>query len=289
MQLHPTETNPTENALLVCRNARFGLLILLAIFWAMPIFWWWVDVRIVFYLTFALALMLTPLFIGSWRNRGRADNWVLALYNDGLWVNLRDCEYHRAKSGETILFLSYEEVVSVQKTILRYTTPDSDGDNTHHKSVFLDMQIALDDPESLHNALRADKRRRPIPREYLGGCLSIGLGKIKRAPVEFLSEDLLRIKFSTNNYGLIPGWKKVLAVLGKYVAIENEQLLHRGEWQEMDDTQFNQFIRDLVRDGSDVTSISLLRRRQGMTTTEAHNFIQEIRNQLASKTESNEA
>lgn len=85
----------------MCRNARFGLLILLAIFWAAAVVWWWFDApRLISYVCGAIALFITPPVLGSWRKRGRPENWVLALHPDGLWVNLRDCEYYLAEPGE---------------------------------------------------------------------------------------------------------------------------------------------------------------------------------------------
>ena len=106
MKLHPTGTDPTGEARLICRNVRFGLLVLLAIFWGAAIFWWWVEAPLwVIAMCVLVALFLTPLLIGAWRKRGRPENWVLATYPDGLWLNLRYCEHYLAEPGDTVLFV----------------------------------------------------------------------------------------------------------------------------------------------------------------------------------------
>ncbi len=45
------------------------------------------------------AATVSGLIAGTWRKRGRADNWFVALYSDGIWLNLRDCEYYGGGAG----------------------------------------------------------------------------------------------------------------------------------------------------------------------------------------------
>src|SRR5215217_1604723 len=135
MQLHPTGTDPISNALVVSRNVRWNIAVLLAIFWAAPVFWWYVSAPAwVLYMCIALPLLLTWPMFSSWRKRGRADNWVLALCRDGLWLNLRDCEYSDVEPGETVVFLAYSEISVARRVVHQHTTPSSDGGaSTLHK------------------------------------------------------------------------------------------------------------------------------------------------------------
>jgi len=106
MQFYPTGTNPTPEALLVCRNVRWNIAILLVILWAAPVFWWFVDAPSwVLIVCVALPLLVTWPMIRSWHRRGQVDNWVFAIHRDGVWLNLRDCEFTDAEPAETVLFL----------------------------------------------------------------------------------------------------------------------------------------------------------------------------------------
>lgn len=281
MKLYPTGTDPTGDAQIVCRNARFGLLILLAFFWAFAFVWWWVDApRLICFVCGGIALFITPWVLGSWRKRGRPENWVLALHRDGLWINLRDCEYYLAEPGETVLYVPYDEILTARRSIHHYSTPSSDGD-TNHRDVYLDLQIDSSETESLREALKAERKRRPPPRKYLGGLVTVSDKTITRQPAELVRDDLLRIKFTSQNFGLLPRPKRVLAALAFHVAVESEQQGAQVDWQSLDDTGFNQRVRDLVHDGKTIQAISMLRRRRNMTMTEAHSFVDEIRSQLA--------
>lgn len=281
MKLYPTSTDPTGDAQLVCRNARLGLLILLAIFWAAAVLWWWLDApRLIYYLCAGIAMFITPFVLGSWRKRGRPENWVLALHRDGLWVNLRDCEYYLAEPGDTVLFVPYEEIISAKKSIHRYTAPSGNG-SRQHKDVYLDLQINSPETELLRAALKADRKRSSPPRKYLGGLVTVSDGGIKRQPTELVRDDLLRIKFTSHNVGLRPRLKRVLSTLAYHVSVEQEQQQAETDWQTLDDTGFHQLVQKMVRDGKDFQAISVLRQRSDMSTTAARDFVREIRRQLA--------
>ena len=281
MKIFSSGTDPTHDAELVCRNTRFGLLILLFVFWGAAGLWWWLEApRIVVYGCAAVALFISPFLIGSWRNRGKACNWVVALHPDGIWLNLRDSEYHEFEPGNTIVFLPYGEIETARKHIHRYSTSDSDG-NTSHKDVYLGLTLSCDTTE-LRNAIQAERKRPSAMREYFGGFIRIGQKKIKRMPIELKPEgDKLHIKFSASNFGLSPRLSNVLAVLQKYVQIEGEEEQNDGRWQDLDDTKFDELFCQLIRDGHDIKASKLLRRKQNISISQARKFIEEVREQMA--------
>lgn len=279
MQFHPTGTDPTAEGLLVCRNARFNLLVLLAVFWAIPFAWWWFEVRWIAYGCVVLALLLTGPMLGSWRKRGRAENWVLALLPSELWVNLRDCEYYGAEPGLTVVSIPYDEVRAAYKSVHRYKTPDSDGD-VSHRDVYLDLQISSPQREQLRDALQQERQLPGPRRKYLGGLVTVGAKNLKQQPVDFVGDDLLRIKFTVGNYGLRPPVKHVLAELRRYTTVREEVEQSTKDWEKLSDSEFNTFLRKLVLDGRDIRAIDLLRRRTGKSTVEAREFVDEIRRQV---------
>ncbi|MCA9258453.1 MAG: hypothetical protein KDA61_04600 [Planctomycetales bacterium] len=281
MQFHPSGTTPTHDAEIVFRDARWHLMILLAIFWSIPVFWWKVHATWIAYACGALAALLTLPMLASWRRRGRPDNWVLAIHRDGLWVNLRSCEFGDAPAGDTVAFIPYSEMSAVRKTVHRYTTANSDSEVTHHRSVYADIQITSPDASQFLALLQADRRRSVPSRSYFGGVVSVSSGRINRQPVDFLGNDLLRVKFSAGNFALRPRIGRFLRALGQYVRVGDELKIANEHWRDLDDADFDQLVHDLVRDGQDVKAIQSLKSRRGMSTTQAHAFVEELRRQLA--------
>ena len=277
MQFHPTGTDPTSEARLVCRNARNHILMLLAIFWAIPAVWWYFQIYWIAYFCIALALGLTPLMFGSWRRRGRPDNWSLAVNRDSLWLNLRNVEYHTAEPGETVVNIPYPEIVAVRQSIHRYTTPSNDG-STNHKDVYLDI-LLNNQADQLREAVQAEQGRECPSR----GCLTAGITvQTKRGPGPLLvkGDDIVRLKFSTKNYHLKPNLKTTLAELKKYVIVEPTSDEKTGDWQQLDQQQFNKLVEQLVAAGRTIDAVGLLRSRNKMSTTDAMNFIDELSKQL---------
>lgn len=268
MQFHPTGTDPTREALLVCRNSRWNILAMLAFFWALPVgarlmgAGWWLVVPLG-----GLALLLTWPMLGVWRKRGQAENWVLALYRDGIWLNLRDCEY-QAAAGESIVFFPYGEIASARRYVNRFTTPTAKGGTSYHKHVYLELQLRSADTGELRQALDEERQRDPAPQEYLRGVVRSRTNR-RLSAVELVDDATIRIKFSVSNYGLQPSLKKVLATLQQFVAIEDEYVLAAPSWSQLDEKELDDLVGQLVKIGSLHDAVKLLERRKGMSTTEA--------------------
>ena len=272
MQFHPTGTDPTPTALLVCRNVRWNLVILLAILWAVPVFWWYVAAPLwVLSLCTALPLLLTWPMVSAWRKRGSADNWVLALYGDGIWLNLRDCDYNEAEPAETVVFLPYREVAAARRVVHRYTTPSSDNGTTAHRDVYLELQLTTGNG-ALTKALADERRRDPPQHSHLGGHVTSQTRRTQ-FPIEMESDNAIRIKFSVASYGLRPKLRKVLAALQKFVIVETDQQDSTGHWRTLDDLQFESLVRRLIASGDRMNAVALLRRRKGISLAAARELV----------------
>ncbi len=273
MQFHPTGTDPTSHALLVCRNARWNLLVLLAVLWAFPIgIWfaagpWWL-----WCLVSAVPALLTWPLLSAWRRRGRRENWILAVYADGLWLNLRDCDYHAAESAETVVFLPYGEIGSVRRYVHRYITR-SGSRTTHHKDVYLEIQLRQTDATELQVALAEEWERHPPPQKYFGGHVTSRTRRTQ-APIAVEGDELVRVKFSVSNYGLRPPLKKVLAVLERFVAVDADHESPTEDWEKLDDTEFDALIRRLATNGQRFDAMKLLRERKGLSLKEAKELVE---------------
>lgn len=283
MKFHPTGTDPTRDALLVCRNTRWGVVMLLAVLWAAPIFWWYVAAPWwVTALCAALPALLTLPMFGIWRRRGRADNWVLALYRDGIWLNLRDCDYHLAEPAKTVVFIPYAEVGAARRFIHRYTTPSSDHGSTSRKDSYLELQLSTPDTGELQRVLDEERRRDPPQRSHLGGFVTSRTRRTQ-APIELEDDGTLRVKFRMLNYWLTPSLKKVLKALQQFVTIEADHVPIRADWTTIDGLEFDELVRHLVRNGARIDAMELLRRRKGFSTTEAKQFVDKLSEDLTSE------
>ncbi len=276
MQFYPTNTDPTSSALLVCRNVRWNIVVMLVVFWAIPLGLWFAGApKWLFYAATILPLLLTWPLISSWRKRGRADNWVIVLHGDGIWLNLRDCEYVEAEAGNTIVYLLYREIASGRRIVHRYTTPSSDHGSTSHKDVYLELRLKSHDCDKLIKALAEERRRDPPKRAHLGGVVTSQTRRTQ-FPIEMEGETALRVKFAVGSYGLRPSIKKVLATLGGFIVIEEEHRQISENWRDLDDNAFDDLVRCLARAGKRLDAERLLRERKGLSTTAAHQFIEAL-------------
>ncbi|MEX0642253.1 MAG: hypothetical protein WD468_06105 [Pirellulales bacterium] len=276
MQFHSTGTDPTREALLVCRNTRWNILVLLAIFWAAPIFWWIVAAPVwVTGLCAFVPLLITWPMVSTWRKRGRADNWVLAIYRDGIWLNLRDCEYYDAEPAESVVFVPYSEIIAARRHVHRYTTPSSDGGNTSYKDVYLELELNAADCGELRIALDDEGRRESPPRSYFGGFI-VSRTPRTRGPICLEGERMLRIKFTVSNFGLRPSLKRVLTKLQGFVNVDGDKAPQREEWDQIDGDEFDALVRRLAKNGEQINAVALLRSRTRMSMTEAKQFVDQI-------------
>ena len=252
---------------------------LLALIWAFAGLVFWKEGNVWVYSLSAIVLLpITWLLLRSWVVRGRPGNWVLAATVSGIWVNLRDNEYLAVEQGNTVVFLPYSEVQLARHVIHRYKTRDTEGD-VSHKDVYLDLQIASPDFEQLRAELQADRQRRSPGKKRFGGIETMP-GKIRQQPVQVIDDDVLRIKFTAGNFGLLPRPKKVLAVLSKYIAVEKAAEISTAETKQQSDGEFDEMVIKMVTEGRDVQAIELVRDRTGKSQTEARVFVDELRSQL---------
>jgi hypothetical protein len=141
-----------------------------------------------------------------------------------------------------------------------------------HKDVYLELELKSPGSGELRRELDEERRRDPLPRSYFGGFVTTR-SRRTQLPIDLEGETKLRVKFSVSNYGLRPPLKKVLAELQNFVTVEPDHAPTREEWKQLDGIEFKQFVERLVKNGAKMDAMELLRRRKGMTTTEAHNYV----------------
>jgi hypothetical protein len=253
----------------------------LAFLWAAPAFCWWAQAPWwATALCAALPILLTGPMVGMWRRRGRAENWVLALYRDGIWLNLRDCDYLDAPSGTSVVFVPYGEIASARRYFHRYTTPSSDNGDTLHKDVYLELQLQSANIDEVRQALDEERRLQPPTRSYFHGVVTMST-KRTQFPVELEPDGRLRVKFTVSSYGLRPSLKKVLAKLQQFVDVEADAASQLADWNKLDGAESDELVRRLVKNGQQIDAIRLLKERKGLSTSEANRLVDELEPSIA--------
>ena len=277
MQFHPTGFDPTPRATLVCRYQRFGYLVLLVLLWGLPAACWFVETPWPLrYGLAALAIFVTPTVVRSWRYRGRRDNWAMAVDNHALWLNLRDCEYHAAAPGETIVSIPFQELHSARRQIDRYTVPDSEKGEIKYSDAYLVLYLVKPEASLIQERIDAEQRREtPLHRSFWGLVVT----RVPRsiATIQTVGVDQVRILHSSSTHRLTPRLKHILQELQRFVPIESDEQTLSKQWEELSDSDFDDRILTLVAQGRRIEAMRLAQSKKGLSVTEAHQLVDSLR------------
>ncbi|WP_428306849.1 hypothetical protein [Lacipirellula sp.] len=276
MQFYTTSYDPTPLATLVCRQQRWGLLVFVAVFCGIPFVWHRLEAPgIVTYGTALLALLICPVMLRSWRKRGRRDNWAIALDGNGVWLNLRDCEYHNAEPGETIVYLANRELLSARRFDYRYTTPNQRKHSTQHREVYLELQVDEATAAEIKQRVDAEQRREMPPHRALGGLLQTRVSR-NSALVRVHNTSTLRILFSSSTYRLTPGLKRLLSELARDVPVDDAPAIRSEPWQELSPAECDELIRSLASQGRLIEATQLAQATKKISLTAARELVDSL-------------
>lgn len=276
MRFHTSGYDPAPRSTLVCRYQRWGLLVILATFWGAAVAWWYLEApALVTYGVAALAALITFPILRTWHKRGRRDNWALAIDPSGVWLNLRDCEYHRAERGETIVHIPYHEIRSVRRTIERYTLPDQKNDSTKHREDYLEIQLARPEAPRIAERVAAEQRREAPPRKSFGGLVTTRIPRTASA-IRTAGDDMVRILYSSRTHRLSPRMSRTLTALERYVPIECDVQLSSTSWKSLNETELHDRLRALVAQGRLIDATKLARASKGVSLSEAREFVNSL-------------
>jgi hypothetical protein len=257
--------------------------VLLAIFWSAPVIWWWVGGPAwLIGACFVFASLLTRPLLGTWRKRGARDNWVFALTNSGLWINLRDCAYQDVEAAPSIVQLEFDEVAGARKVVRRYTVPNrSDGGNAiHYKDVYLELALAnAETAARLRAAIAEEQQRHPPERKLLGGKVTMRTRRTETA-IEMGADDCFCVKFSGGSYRLVPTLKKVLPILGRFVTLHSDWEPEKQAWQDLSADEFDALVSRLVAGGNRFSAIKLVEAKKKLSLTEARAVVLDLEQRL---------
>lgn len=232
--------------------------------------WWAVGLAAI------IPALLTWPLVSAFRKRGRRENWVLAVDRRGVWLNLRDVEYHEAEPGDSVVSIPYEEIGSARRVINRYTTPSGNGRTRVHKDICLELSLARPQIDSLREAIAAEWKRELPEKRHFGGAVK-SRSRRTHSPIETDGDNAVRIKFTAGNIGLRPTIKKTLAALKEFVKVQADEESQAVGWRDLTGEELDATVRRLALNGQSIDALNLLQRRRGMSAREAKDYVDEVR------------
>ncbi|MCA9263163.1 MAG: hypothetical protein KDA60_04920 [Planctomycetales bacterium] len=277
MQFHPSNHDPTSDALLVCRNARWVAVLLAACFWGFMVFLAFERAPVwLLGLWGMICIPVTAILWSDWIAKGRPENWMIAVHRDGVWLNLRDVAFRSAPQGQSVVFLPYQELHGVREHVHKYRTRDSDGGDTHHKDTYVELLTDSNITNQVAGVLSEERLIELPSKSYFWGGIEVRAGRIRYQPVTVPTPGVLRVAASKRNYGMRPGPRRVVEVLSEFIQPVESIRRNDGNLRNMDDADFEATVAEFARRGDVFAAVKLLVDRRGMSLTDARSYVQSL-------------
>ncbi len=279
MRLLESNTQPSWNAELVCRQSRLTAVVSSTVFTllfvAAPAAAWWFGILPTWagILLGLLGLLVVYGILAILRAAFRPTNWYLAIETDGLLINLRSYRNYELPTAQTVLHLTYDEIVSVKRHVTRVSAPSDDGTATWREQS-LDVQVAPSLTDEIRTAISAERQRR-VTREYLRKFVTVS-GRANHVPVTVPTDGTIRIAWRTRYDGVRPSIKKVLGHLTLRVEQQSDSSDSIANWDTADDESLDDLILRMVENGDTISAVRVLVQRRGYSWTDAKHFVDAI-------------
>jgi hypothetical protein len=285
MQLFTPDAVPHAILGRVCRQSKFVAVLTCGVMWlflggvplaaaavAKPT--WWIAGPVLVYV-----VLVTRALVRSAAKAFRRSNWLLQIAPDGLWINLRSYQNHRFASAPVVLFVPYAEIASVAEHAVKRSDRTSGSSN---RSTWTDrfLDIRLREPAIPElGAEIAEERRRKVTREFF----STGLKSHSRAnhvPVTVPNDTTIRVTWRGKGDYVVPNLETVLNELSEYCTVDSPTERNLADVEAMTPDQIDSLILERVEHGETIAAMKLLEEKKGFTTTEAKNFVDELKLKL---------
>lgn len=241
------EDVPLDRAATVYRDASWRALGLVAlIMTAVPMVIVWAnphDKNNVALVTFTglVALFFFALFLHRFTQAVKRDNWLLAVAEEGLYLNFRH-HRHRANGGGEpgAVLIPRNTIAAVGKT---HETRQFEGRYSHERHfAYIDIYLTHEDTAALRRALREERRRMPA-------------GKDLTCPVRLPVPGVVRILWDRVHP---PENRAIQELAGNYTTMADRSVRY-ADWENLSDTEKQQVIDDLWETGHVEEAIRLHR------------------------------
>lgn len=285
MQLFTPDAVPHAILGRVCRQSRFFTTLnsvvlwlflaglpLLAIVVARPTLWIFVPVLVyVAWITRAMARLSLKAF--------RNSNWVLRIAPDGMWINLRSYQNREFPPAPVVLFVPYVEIANVAEHRVKQSDRTSrSSKRSTWTDRFLDIRLREPAIPELEKEI-AEERRRKLTRELLGSEIR-SHSRANHVPVTVPNDSTIRVAWRGMGDYVVPSLETVLQELAEYCTVESPTERNLADVEAMTPDQIDALILERVEHGETIAAMKLLEEKKGFTTTEAKNFVDELKLKL---------
>ena len=263
----------------VCRQSRLvsvvGAVVMALMLVGFPLFllskaelagWVWIPASIV--------VVLIVLAFGRLAARSLgADNWLMRIAPDGLWINLRSYLNRDFATGATVLFVPYGEIAGVGEHSVKRVERNN-GRTATWTDRFLDIHFAEPALAELRVEV-AEERRRVVEGVHLGGLVT-SRTRHHHVPVTIPEDDLLRIAWRGRQDFVVPSLNRVLRELAAECAVVEAPIEDVAKVEQLSSEQVDRLILDRVEKGDTLGAVKLLREVRGYSLKDAKNFVEEL-------------
>jgi hypothetical protein len=211
-----------------------------------------------------LAALLAPWILADALAKFRSTNWLLRIGPDGLSINLRSYQNRHLPGNATVVHLSYEEITSAHRHLETWSTPShpSSDAGTHWKQESLELSLVSGDTREIATALANERGRRAAI-------------KGPHQAVTVPTAGVVRVAWRGHGNDVVPPLTRVLDALSRRVKVGETTRTDRAHWLKLSEAELDELVAQLVRSGDDLEAAQLLKRRRGLSATEAHKIVKE--------------
>lgn len=268
-----------------------------SIWWSLGIGWvsfWCLLIAWIAWLRFKAALLAT--------------NWLVKLDANSILIKFRSFQnYAYPETDLVVIDLSWRDVAWVRKT--KETSHKDKGDETTTEFfTYLDIRVDLSESEQeiLKKGLSEERKRKPqrssvgelnhelfkarknkLPKheiDYIKDKIkqekamgsrknSKSFGKYHDYPVRLINDNIIRVRWNS----ITPNIKNALAIFSKHTKVEEEIKFVTDSSKELSGKALDDMILDRISQGDEFDAIRLIKRHYGYDTTEAKQFIEELK------------
>jgi hypothetical protein len=258
----------------VCRQGKLATTIgsigLIAIFIGCGFLWQYIHAPwFVWVGCMGLAILIVPSIVGGIGPLYRDSNWVFAIDEYSVWINLRCYRNTHFPEAATTVRLKYEEIESVSRHCESFTRPGSAG---KHKSISgkidcLQLKTGREQTDTLIEAIKQEKDRSAPRRKFLGVDTS---SKILGSLVSVPEPGTIRILWrGGKGVYVTPYTSLAIDSMADRVCVDELTEKKFADWCDLEGAELDDLIRKLALSGDTISAATLLFRKKGISYSAA--------------------
>ncbi|MAZ03315.1 MAG: hypothetical protein CMN56_09270 [Sneathiella sp.] len=205
----------------------------------------------------------------------KTSNWTLRAAPEGIYLKLRNYGDHRLSAADPIVaFIPKREIRRLkfvgQKTRM-VADADVPEDNQTYKEESLEIALYGEDLSLIEHAFEEEHLRKGPT--WIKGVTTRAKGAALRL---FPESGVIRVDWKTRKTHLTPSVKTAMAVLGGLYDTETEEAAEEAPLVTLSKEAQEERLREMVRRGDAIGATALVRETQGLTLTQAHQYLKSL-------------